>query len=182
MGSPTDQEKKLRTEAITRIEIDLDRLLGNYTAVKRHVSPSEVVAVVKSEAYGHGALPIARALQEAGCRQFAVATVEEGIQLRRAGLDAKIMLIGAALPVQYPVLAEYRLVPWISEVAGMKRWSQLATRLGRCLPYHIEVDVGLGRMGFLPGQGPEAARAAAEMAATIQLDGVGSHLSAATES
>ncbi|HAI21607.1 MAG TPA: alanine racemase [Clostridiales bacterium UBA8153] len=172
----------LRTKPLTKFEVNLDHLVENYHAVQRHVAPSEVVAVVKSEAYGHGALATSRALRRVGCRQFAVATVEEGIQLRRAGLDAGIMLIGPALPKQYPVLAEYRLVPLISEVAGMEELSRLALRLGRRLPYHIEVDVGLGRMGFLPGQGPVAAAAALRLAPTIQLEGVGSHLSAATAS
>ncbi|MEW6524328.1 MAG: alanine racemase [Bacillota bacterium] len=170
----------MRTEIVTWMEVNLDHLISNYAAVKAHVAPAQVIAVVKSEAYGHGAVPVARALFRAGCRQFAVATVDEGIQLRRAGLSAGILVMGATFPVQFPALAQHQLVPVLPDVERMQQWSRLAAGLGRRLSYHIKVDVGLGRMGFLPWQGALAARAARELEDTIQLEGISSHLSAPT--
>jgi len=167
----------MRPETITRLEINLDHLLHNYFVVCRQVTPAEVMAVVKSDAYGHGAVAIARALHEAGCRKFCVAMVDEGIQLRRAGLTNEIMVMGATLPTQFAAMAHYELTTVLPDVERMKSWAELAQSRGQRLPYHIKVDVGLGRMGFMPSQGREAAEAAAALD-SIELVGISGHLSA----
>ncbi len=144
----------MRDGVVTRLEIDLDALLDNYRAVIDLVSPAEVVAVVKSEAYGHGAVPIARHLQEfGGCRQFAVATVAEGIQLRRNDIAGEVVVMGGTLPVEYSTMAEYDLTPTHGDCEGIVAWADLARTLGKRLPYNLKVDVGLGRMGLLPDRG-----------------------------
>lgn len=168
----------MRPETVTRLEIDLDRLVNNYAAVCRYVPPAEVMAVVKSEAYGHGAVAVARALHKAGCRQYAVAMVDEGIQLRRAGLTGEIMVLGATLPTQFPAMAHHELTPVLPDVQRMQSWAQVAQSRGEQLPYHIKVDVGLGRMGFMPWQGEEAAQAAASLRESLRLMGISGHLSA----
>lgn len=162
---------------VTAMDIDLDRLVANYAAVCAHVAPASVTAVVKSEAYGHGAVPCARALQEAGCRRFAVAMVDEGIQLRNAGIEGEIMIMGATLPEQFPAMATWNFVPVLPDTERMRLWDDEAARAGRPLPYHIKVDVGLGRMGSLPDRGEEIALAAAQLH-HAQLKGISSHLSA----
>lgn len=162
---------------ITAMSINLDLLVSNYAAVSAHVSPAAVTAVVKSEAYGHGAVPCALALQEAGCRRFAVALVDEGIQLRNAGIEGEILVMGAVLPEQLPCMARFDLVPVLPDADRMRCWDTVAASAGRALPYHVKVDVGLGRMGSLPNQGEEIAGVAAGLR-HARLKGISSHLSA----
>jgi len=166
----------LRPEIVTRMEIDLDQIVHNYREVVRHVCPAEVYAVIKSEAYGHGAVPVARALSEAGCRTLAVALVDEGIQLRRAGIGGTIMVKGASLPWQYPAILEHDLVPVLPDAERMGDWDRVAREAGRQAGFHIKVDVGLGRLGMMPWQGEEAARVAAGLS-HARLLGISGHLS-----
>ncbi len=167
----------MRSEVVTRMEVDLDDLIHNYRQTVQHVDPAVVYAVVKSEAYGHGTVPVARALAEAGCRHFAVAAVDEGIQLRTAGIEGDILMMGATLPNQFDVMAERRITPVLPDLERVQAWGETARRRGECLPYHLKVDVGLGRMGLLPGDGERAARLAREMEGVVRLKGIGSHLS-----
>ncbi|MFO8059740.1 MAG: alanine racemase [Bacillota bacterium] len=167
----------IREETVTKIEINLDSLVHNYRQVREHVAPAEVVAVVKSEAYGHGAVPVARALQDEGCRRFAVALVDEGIQLRRGGIRGDILIMGATLANQFRTMAGFRLTPVLADLERVRAWAQLAGERRERLPYHIKVDVGLGRMGLMPERGEEAARIARRLDRQIELIGIGSHLS-----
>ncbi len=166
----------MKSISMTRMEINLDNLLHNYQELVKHVAPSEVVPVVKSEAYGHGAVPIARALQAVGCGHMAVAMVDEGIQLRKAGITGEIMLLGVTLPEQFTTIAEYELTPTLPDVERMEAWAALAKQLGRKLPYHLKVDIGLGRLGFLP-EDAETALAAVKALPELELRGISSHLS-----
>lgn len=167
----------MHSVSMTRMEIDLDALLHNYREIVKHVAPAEVVPVVKSEAYGHGAVPIARALQEEGCRHQAVAMVDEGIQLRRAGIVGEIMILGVTLPEQFATIAEYELTPSLGEKENIELWADLARKKGAKLPYHLKVDVGLGRLGFLPDGGGEALEVALATSDRLTLRGIHSHLS-----
>lgn len=159
------------------MEICLDSLSHNYEVTKAHVAPAELYAVVKSEAYGHGAVPVARHLAQLGCRSFAVAMVDEGIQLRRAGIEGDILVMGATLPRQFSAMAEHRLTPVLPDIERFRAWAGLAVERRQRLPYHIKVDVGLGRMGFMPEEGEIAARAARDLHERINPVGISSHLS-----
>lgn len=155
------------------MEVDLDQLVRNYQAVCADVAPAVVYAVVKSEAYGHGAIPVARALAAAGCGAFAVATVDEGIQLRRAGIQGEVLLMGATVPRQYDAVLQHRLTPVLPGAAAVPGWFEAARRAdlgGRRAGYHLEVDVGLGRMGDLPSEAPAAVQAVAR---AISMAGAG---------
>ena len=77
----------------TRLEIDLDAICSNYRALRAAAGGSPALAVVKADAYGHGAVPVARALRAAGADMFAVALIEEGIELREAGIEAPILML-----------------------------------------------------------------------------------------
>ncbi|HBK86765.1 MAG TPA: alanine racemase [Firmicutes bacterium] len=166
----------MRTSNVTKIEINLDNLLHNYHALIKYVGKAEVVPVIKSEAYGHGAVPIARALAEAGCRHMAIAMVDEGVQLRLAGISAEIMVLGVTLPEQYAILAEYDLTPTLNSCENLRAWAETARRVGRQLPFHLKVDIGLGRLGFLPEQAHEALQTINGLP-EIKLRGISSHLS-----
>lgn len=167
----------MRDEIVTRMEISLDHIVHNYRTVAAHVSPAVLVAVVKSEAYGHGASPVARALQAAGCTDFAIALVDEGVQLRRAGIGGRIIVMGATLPSQHRAMIAHGLTPVLPDLDHLAAWDEAARQAGQRLGYHLKVDVGLGRMGLLPEHGEEAARAVATTT-SAELLGISGHLSA----
>jgi alanine racemase len=131
--------------------IDLSALAHNLQQVRRHLEPGcEVLAVVKADAYGHGAIPVARALMERGVHRFGVATVDEGIALRDAGIESSILVMGALLPNQSMVAIAHRLTPIIHDLRIAR---SIADALGADTapyPVHLKVDTGMGRLGILP--------------------------------
>lgn len=164
------------TSNVTRIEINLDHLLHNYRELVKHVGRAEVVPVIKSEAYGHGAVPLARVLQEVGCKHLAIAMIDEGIQLRQAGITAEIMVLGVTLPEQFPVMAQYELTPSLNSGESLRAWAGQARQLRRQLPFHLKLDIGLGRLGFLPEQALETLQTLRALP-EIKMRGISSHLS-----
>jgi alanine racemase len=158
------------------VVVDLDAIAGNVRYFRGLVSPgTAIMAVVKADAYGHGAVPVARAALEAGAACLAVATVEEGIGLREAGIAAPVLLLGPVDPSEVPTAVESDLT---LAVAGM-RFAQLVERVagavGRIgLPVHIKVDSGMRRFGALPD---EAAAVAAYVARSrsLRLAGIFTH-------
>ncbi len=167
----------MKSTSLTRMEINLDDVVHNYRQVIKQVAPAEVVPVVKSEAYGHGAVPLSRVLQTAGCQHFAVAMVDEGIELRLAGISGEIMVLGVTLPEQFSAMVEHRLTPSLPDRERIQAWASLARSSGRRLAYHLKVDVGLGRLGFMPEQAEEALQIAKEFSDVLTLRGIHSHLS-----
>src|SRR6059036_1088740 len=95
----------------TWAEIDLDALSRNLAAVRRRIGPRPILAVVKADAYGHGAAGVARHLEKEGVERFGVAIPEEGIELRRAGISAPILVLGGFAPPQADLLLRHSLVP-----------------------------------------------------------------------
>jgi alanine racemase len=161
---------------LNRVEIDLAALRDNYLALRQRVgSGVEVMAVVKADAYGHGLLPAARTLAAAGARTFGVAEVEEGIVLRRAGLEGEIiLLLGAPVESIAEILA-FRLSPVVYDLAAVEELSRAAARLSVTARIHVKVDVGMGRLGIMPGELPFFLERAARLPG-IMLAGVSGHL------
>lgn len=133
--------------------IDLTALTHNLAQVRRLAPSCEILAVVKADAYGHGAIAVSRALAREGVQRFGVATVEEGALLREAGLQAPILVMGGLLPAQIKDLLAYRLTPLVHQAAIAEA---LAAELGaaHAFPVHLKVDTGMGRLGFLPDEVP----------------------------
>ena len=131
--------------------IDLDALIYNLGSLHNHLKGhSRIIAVVKANAYGHGAVPITRALEASGVGFFAVAFVDEGIELRRAGIRSPILVMGGFFKEQVGDLFEYKLTPVIFHFDHLD-W--LASELkGRedSLAVHVKVDTGMGRLGLPP--------------------------------
>lgn len=131
--------------------VNISALRHNLDQVRRRIPKQcEILAVVKADAYGHGATAIVSALTKMGVRRFGVATVEEGIELRNSGMDHPILVMGALSPEQCAALVAHRLTPIIHdrEIA-----EQLTTHLSmQANPYavHIKVDTGMGRLGLSP--------------------------------
>ncbi|HHY96040.1 MAG TPA: alanine racemase [Firmicutes bacterium] len=139
------------TKAITtRAEVSLDTLVENYAEVCRYVAPANVMAVVKGNAYGHGAVATAKALEEAGCRRFAVATVDEALELRAASVKADVHLLGGLTGEQLRIAVENDLIPFVPDTPRLILLNSFAREVRRQQRYHVKVDTGMGRLGVLP--------------------------------
>ena len=112
--------------------------------------PRRVMAVVKADAYGHGLVTVARTLAEAGADWFGVATVEEALELRAAGVEQPILLLGGLYMSDPAHLIEYGLTPTLSSTARLDTYSECARRLGKPIQFHLKVDTGMGRLGLPP--------------------------------
>lgn len=143
----------LTTAPTTIAFVDLSALTSNLRQARQLLSPGcDILAVVKADAYGHGAVAVSRALAREGVTRFAVATIQEGAQLRDADIQAQILVMGALPPAQLADLLGYALTPVIYESTIA---AELAARLGAGstpYPVHLKVDTGMGRLGLLPEQ------------------------------
>lgn len=131
--------------------VDLGALAHNLDQVRRRLGPScQVIAVVKADAYGHGAAPVAQALESLGVSRFAVATPDEGTALREAGLRAPILLMGALFPEQFSDVVAHGLTPVLYEAALAEEFAKHLA--GRSAPYpvHLKIETGMGRLGLEP--------------------------------
>jgi alanine racemase len=142
------------TGAISRptiAEIDLHALRANYAALTAYTNGARIMAVVKADAYGHGALETARALGAEGCQHFGVATIEEARQLRVAGLGQRIYLLGGFFAEQAEAIVALNLTPAIFDPSLIEPLDTFAVRYGRApFPVHIEIDTGATRLGIIP--------------------------------
>ncbi len=141
-----NEERVRPTEA--RIELSA---LGNNLREARRLAPSaRVLAVVKADAYGHGAVACARAFVEAGADWLGVALVEEGLELRKAGLTAPILVLGGQY-TDHRTLLQNRLVPVVYRPDQLDAHAAAARELGLPGEAHLKLDTGMGRIGVLPG-------------------------------
>ena len=131
----------------TWAEISLSALRRNYERVRKLAGKRKVMAVVKADAYGHGAVPVARCLAECGVDWFGVATVEEGMELRAAGVSQPVLLLGGLYMSDPADLVEYRLTPSVSSTARLDTYAACARRYDKPIEFHLKVDTGLGRLG-----------------------------------
>jgi len=132
----------------TWAEVDLDRFAANLAAIASHAGQGRrILLVVKADAYGHGAVEIARAGEELGVAVFGVATLHEGIQLRLAGLRTPIVVLSPLLPSEIDEAVAHELEPTISDLAFGAAYSRAAGAAARSLRFHVEVDTGMGRTG-----------------------------------
>ena len=161
------------TEAV----VDLSAIVANYRLASQ-IGGRPAVGVVKADAYGHGAVRVARALVEAGCPILAVALVEEGLELREAGLAAPVLVLGAAYGDDYELLVRHRLTPLVFTAEHVQRLAEAARAAGTRASAHLKVDTGMGRVGALPGEVPalvEVLRATPE----VRLEGLCTHFASA---
>lgn len=129
--------------------IDLTALIHNLNQVRAKLTrPCDVIAVVKADAYGHGAVPVAQALCRAGVQRLGVATVEEGLALRQAGISAPILVLGAVMPDQLEELAASRLTTVLHDQDSLQQMAAWAKPRHVSTPVHIKIDTGMGRLGF----------------------------------
>ena len=134
----------------TAAKIDLEALSHNYSEVTSRIDGRQVLAVVKAGAYGHGAVPISRHLVQLGAQMLGVALVEEGRELRDAGITAPILVMGPVFPGQAEAVVSLRLTPVLFTLPLAQALSQAAGRSGSAVHVHIKVDTGMGRIGVTP--------------------------------
>ncbi|MGW8313299.1 MAG: alanine racemase [Desulfuromonadales bacterium] len=133
----------------TRAEIDLAALRHNFQEIQRTVGAGcDILAVVKADAYGHGASRVAPALAAAGANLFGVALVEEGVELRRVGIEQPVLVLGGAFPGQEHDILHHCLMPVIYDLDCASKLDSFAQESGRTIDYHLKVDTGMGRLGF----------------------------------
>ncbi len=173
------QQDEALEGVITWAEIDLDAIADNLRLLKRHVGPAvELMAVVKANAYGHGAGPVSRVALEAGASRLAVHRLVEGIELRRAGIQAPVLLMGYTPPDGAHLVAEHKLTPSVITLEFAQALSVIATSHGVSVPVHVKVDSGMSRYGLMPEEVLEFVRLIQSLPG-IRLEGLFTHFATA---
>lgn len=156
-------------------EVNLDALARNYRLLRGLAPGAKFLGLVKADAYGHGAVPVARKLQALGADMLAVACLAEAVQLRLAGLTLPVLCLGQTPPELAGLLLEYGVTQTVGDLETGRALSAAAVQAGKTLNIHVKVDTGMGRLGFVYYQdGDEAAleRAGREIQALCALPGL----------
>jgi alanine racemase len=175
---------------LTWAEVNLDAIAHNTRKLKRLIGEkTELMAVVKANGYGHGAVPVAETALSNGASRLAVHRTLEGIQLRQAGITAPILIMGYTLPAEAETIVRWDLTPTVNTPEQTQALSTAAAlhppfippnrgERGGVLPIHVKVDTGLGRFGLLPDEVVDFVRAISEMPGLV-LEGLYTHFAMA---
>lgn len=183
------QEPYLRVKA----EIDLDAVCNNMIAAKNTLAKgTKLMFVIKADGYGHGAVPLAKAVDEldqsGGCGMettyvdaYGVAIIEEGVQLRMAGITKPILLLSCSAIEQMPEIVSNDLTATVYEFQKAKILSEEAQRQGKTVKVHIKVDTGMGRIGYTPSENSIQEIVEIGNLPGLSLEGLFTHLACADE-
>ena len=139
-----------KSQQRTWAEIDFKNLTHNYQTLRAMLPEKcKLLAPVKADAYGHGAVPVARKLEELGADYLAVACLDEGVELREAGIKLPILVLGYTDPVWAEKLMKYNLTQTIAEEQMAQALSRAAEAAGKTITVHLKADTGMTRLGFL---------------------------------
>jgi len=164
-------------------EIRLGALVRNLRAIRKRVNPHgtprsarrKILAVVKANAYGHGAVPVARALARAGTDWFGVTCSAEGMELRRGGIRDRILLLTGFWPGEEKHIIEHRLTPAVTRCEQLRMLERAAARARRGpVAFHLKIDSGMNRLGISPSDVPCVARTLAACP-HLKLEGIFTH-------
>jgi len=169
-------------------EISLKAILHNLRVIRRHVGAQrKILAVVKSNAYGLGAVPISKALQKAGTEWFGVTCANEGIELREAGIRKRILVLTGFWPGEEKRLIQNQLTPTVSRVDDLRHIERAAKSLrGKArgkssrVPFHLKINTGMNRLGIAPDEIDAFCLALADCP-HIQLEGTYTHFASAED-
>lgn len=165
----------------TVCEIDLNAFRHNLRQAQQLVSPNTtLLAIVKANAYGHGMVQCARAAHGLGVRNFGVATVEEGLELRQAGMRGDVFILGGLLSNSLQEFREYNLKPVIHHLDDFCRLGDFSKETNHMFDVHLKVDTGMGRLGFSPSE-MEGFLEKVKKYPLINIEGVMTHLARADE-
>ncbi|MBA5711463.1 alanine racemase [Bacillus velezensis] len=166
------------------IEVDLDAIKKNVRAIRRHIpNTSKIMAVVKANAYGHGSVEVARQALESGASELAVASVEEGIVLRRAGITVPILVLGFTALSCVKKSAVWNITLSAFQVSWIKKANRILEKEAdsKRLSIHINVDTGMGRLGVRTEEDLLAVVKALKSSTYLSWDGIFTHFSTADE-
>ena len=169
----------------TWAEIDVDALISNIKEIRKITNPDALLmAVVKADAYGHGVSECASILLKNGADFLAVAECDEAIQLRRNGIDAPILILGASFDEEIDDIVNFDITPTVFEYSFAKKISDCALKKGKTVKIHIKIDTGMSRLGYLAGVcDSEVVDEIIKIShlPCIEIEGIFSHLSTADE-
>jgi alanine racemase len=163
------------------VEIDLARLRRNLQLIRRDLPRNvQLLAVVKDEAYGHGALDVARIAVEEGAWGFGLSTLEEAMSLREAGITAPLLLLGERQEAELPWCVEHDLTVCVNEPHTVRQLACVAAAMDKCVPVHLKINTGMSRYGVRWDEAlPLIEQICSEK--SLRLDGVLSHFSQSDE-
>jgi alanine racemase len=165
-------------------EISLKAILHNLRVIRRHIGGKRMIlAVVKSNAYGLGAVPVSKALQKAGTEWFGVTCANEGIELREAGIRKRILVLTGFWPGEEKRLIENNLTPTITRVDDLRhleRGARSSRKKSSRVRFHLKINTGMNRLGILPSE-IEAFASALAVCPHIQLEGTFTHFASAED-
>ncbi len=154
-------------------QIDLDALKENFNTVCKTAHPTPVMAVVKANAYGHGAKTVAALFESLGATWFGVSSLQEAQELRRSGIKGNILILGYTTPQFAKELAENNIVQTVHTLQYAQELADCAIKHGVCIDVHVKIDTGMGRLGFSAVGGSDDLEACAcEVAKACSLKGI----------
>lgn len=162
------------------VEIDLGAIAHNVEEIKK-ITPAKICAVVKADAYGHGAIAVARAVLQAGADRLAVAILSEALELRRAGFRVPILVLGYTPTWQAPLVVDHGIIQTVFSLDAAQALSAAAVAVGKTVKVHIKIDTGMGRIGIRPEEAGKFAVAVAALPG-IEIEGVFSHFATSDSS
>lgn len=173
------QKEKALLLRPTWAEINLPALVQNLKNISRKIRrQTKILAIVKADAYGHGAVEVARACEKYRC-YLGVALIEEAIALRQAGIKAPILILGSIFPfTNFKYVLEYDLIPTIASLAGARSLSRIAAKHKKKIKFHLKVDTGMGRIGVRPASAVTTIKKIKTLP-FIEMEGLYTHLASA---
>ncbi|MBU0650788.1 alanine racemase, partial [bacterium] len=170
-------EKKI--PLLTWQEISIKNLEHNVKTIRSYIGPNtNIMSIVKANAYGHGICPVSKALVEDGVDYLGVATVDEALTLRSAGISVPILVLGAVLKEEAKAAVKYNITLTLCSRALLRIFTDIAAEMGACPKVHIKIDTGMGRIGIWH---EEAVPFIREVFLTkkIEIEGIYTHFSSA---
>ncbi|GAB6171353.1 alanine racemase [Paradesulfitobacterium aromaticivorans] len=157
-------------------EVDLGALKRNYARIQSYTQ-SELMPIVKADAYGHGAIPVVRALKELGAKRFGVALLEEALEIKQEFPDLELMVIGASPEEHSDTIVRENIIPGIFRLSQAQALSKAGVEQGKTARLHVKVDTGMGRIGVRPDEWKEILKIA-ELP-NVMVEGVYTHFATA---
>lgn len=162
--------------------IDLDAVCHNISEIKKLVGPdTKIMPVIKADGYGHGAVPVAKALNKIGVDGFAVAIIEEGIALRKQGITKPILILGYTSEYQYASLIQHEIEQTVFSYEMAEAISKFAVTMKKDARIHIKVDTGMNRIGFKPTEESVGQVQRIQKLPNIKIQGIFTHFACADE-
>ena len=174
--------KEIKEIRPVRLEIDLDNLTNNIGKIREYIgNDTLIMAIVKANAYGHGAVTCGKVFLENGADRLGVSILSEGITLRKGGISSPIILLNYTAPSQFKELLKYDLIQSIYKYEDAKLLSDCAQDLKTVAKIHIKVETGMNRIGFLPNEDSIEDIVSIMKLPNLEVEGIFTHFAMADE-